>query len=153
MKTVVIGVGNEYRRDDAVGIVLARRLRARGLTKIEVVESSGEGAALMDAWAGADRVFIIDAVQFAGEAGSVRRIAAHEREVPSGFFNYSTHAFSVAESIELARALDQLPASLVIYGVEGRNFAMGQGFSPEVEAVIEEVETRIAAEIAGENDA
>jgi hypothetical protein len=39
----------------------------------------------------------------------------------------------VAEAIELARALGALSRSLVVYGIEGKNFAAGVGLSYEVE--------------------
>jgi hydrogenase maturation protease len=39
----------------------------------------------------------------------------------------------VAEAIELARALSNFPQRLVVYGIEGKNFAAGVGLSAEVE--------------------
>ena len=60
--TVVIGIGNDDRRDDGAGLEVARRLRAIVPESIRVLEESGEAAALMAAWEGADRVVIIDAM-------------------------------------------------------------------------------------------
>ena len=51
----------------------------------------------------------------------------------------STHAFGVAEAIELARALGRLPASLTVYAIEGDRFDVGQELSPEVEAAIDKL--------------
>lgn len=45
----------------------------------------------------------------------------------------------MAEAIELARTLKQLPAKLIIYGIEGKHFAFGMGLSPEVEQATAEV--------------
>lgn len=128
---MVVGLGNPLRRDDAAGILAARRLTqvAPGLS---VLEASGEGAGLMDAWAGRECVYLIDAVRAGGEPGRLHRLDAHEREIPSDFFHYSTHAFSLAEAVELARALGELPARLVIYGIEGCDFGTGEGLSPAV---------------------
>ena len=53
--------------------------------------------------------------------------------------NRSTHAFGVAEALELARALNRLPPCLLIYGIEGKNFAMGTGLSPEVRTAAFEI--------------
>ena len=151
--TLVIGIGNEYRRDDGVGIVIARRFEERDIPRVKVVKSCGEGAFLLESWVDAEQVIVIDAVQQMGQVGTVHRIDAHEEEVPTGFFNYSSHAFSLAESIELARTLARLPPALVIYGVEGQNFTMGLGLSPEVEDNIEALEALILAEINGVPDA
>ncbi|MGO9518171.1 MAG: hydrogenase maturation protease [Candidatus Korobacteraceae bacterium] len=144
---VVIGIGNEYRSDDGVGIVVARRLRERFLSKITVLEESGEGAALIDSWKGAMWVLLVDAVHSGAPAGTIHRFDARAAPIPIGFFHYSTHAFSVAEAIELARSLGQLPPHLVVYGIEGENFAAGLGLSHAVEQAVERVVEHVATEV------
>ncbi|MDZ7364038.1 MAG: hydrogenase maturation protease [candidate division KSB1 bacterium] len=143
---LVIGLGNEYRRDDAAGLIVARRLRERVPNEINIIEQSGEGAVLMEAWKKARRVIIIDAVHSGAAPGSIFRFEAHAQPLPTKFFHYSTHAFSVAEAIELARALKQLPSCLIVYGIEGKNFAAGVGLSAEVEKSTREVVERIRQE-------
>jgi hydrogenase maturation protease len=54
----------------------------------------------------------------------------------------------LAEAIGLARALNQLPNKLVIYGIEGKNFESGAVPSMEVRAAIDEVVGRIKEELA-----
>jgi len=146
---VVIGVGNQYRSDDGVGIVVARRLRERFLTRITVLEESGEGAALIDSWRGATWLMLVDAVRSGAPPGTIHRLDARAAPVPAGFFHYSTHAFSVAEAIELARSLDQLPPHVIVYGIEGDNFAAGVGLSHAVEQAVEAVVERAADEVRG----
>jgi len=138
-RVLVIGVGNDYRHDDAVGLIVARRLREKNLQHVAVREMSGEGTALISAWQGADRVIIIDAVQSGAVPGTIFCFEAHREPISVDFFRYSTHAFGVAEAIETARSLGQLPQSLIIYGIEGRDFSVGEGLSPEVKQAVEEV--------------
>jgi hydrogenase maturation protease len=147
MNALVIGLGNDYRSDDAVGRVVARKLGAESLDGVRILEESGEGAALMDAWQGADFVILIDAVHSGAKPGTIHRVDAHAEEIPRSFFHYSTHAFSVAEAVELARALGQLPQRLVIYGIEGKNFESGIDLSPEIETAAEETARRVKAEL------
>ncbi|MGI0493324.1 hydrogenase maturation protease [Alkalinema pantanalense CENA528] len=142
MQILLIGVGNEFRQDDGVGLLIVRSLRSRlppQLASITTIEASGEGAALMEAWQGFDRVYLFDAVASGAAAGTIHRIAAHQTTVPTAFFHYSTHAFSVAEAVELARSLQQLPPELILWGIEGKDFAMGIGLSTEVEPAIEAI--------------
>ena len=143
---VVIGVGNEYRSDDGAGIAVARRLRTLFPTGVTILEESGEGAALMQGWQGAAWVMLVDAVRSGASPGTIHRLDARAAPMPTGFFHYSTHAFSVAEAVELARSLDQLPAHLVVYGIEGATFAAGVELSPAVEQAVEAVVERIAQE-------
>jgi len=144
---VIIGVGNEYRSDDGVGIAVARRLRALFPTGVTILGESGEGAALIQAWQGATWVMLVDAVRSGAPLGTIHRFDARAASVPTGFFHYSTHAFSVAEAVELARSLDQLPPHLVVYGIESENFAAGVQLSPAVEQAVEAVVERLAVEI------
>jgi hydrogenase maturation protease len=144
---VVIGVGNLYRRDDGVGLLIARQVHAAAVPGVHVREETGEGAALIDAWQGTDRVILCDAVHSGAAPGTIHRLEAHRQPIPAGFFHYSTHAFSVAEAVELARALGQLPLHLVLYGVEGADFTAGVGLSPVVAQVAQEVAHRVLAEV------
>ena len=51
-------------------------------------------------------------------------------------FHRSTHAISVADAIELARAMNKLPKRLIAIGIEGKSFEAGAGLSREVEAAL-----------------
>jgi len=144
---LVLGLGNDYRGDDGVGRVVTRRLREAALPGVVVREASGEGTALMEAWKEADSVILVDAVQSGARPGTIHRLDAHAQSIPAKFFHYSTHAFSVAEAVEMARALGQLPPRLVILGIEGGDFSAGGTLSPEVARAAEEVLALLRQEI------
>jgi hydrogenase maturation protease len=143
-KTLVIGVGNLYRSDDAVGILIARKLKLRASDRVSVQEQSGEGVSLMDTWKDYETVWLVDAVSSGKPAGSIHRLDASKQSIPSRFFSCSTHNFGVAEAIELARTLDQLPRQLNLYGIEGKNFQPGELLSAEVERAMEAVTLEIS---------
>jgi hydrogenase maturation protease len=149
-RILVIGVGNTYRGDDAVGLIVVERLKNRqALNNVTLLEESGEGAALMEAWRGADAVILVDAVSSGSEPGTIHRLDVSQQTIPANFFSYSTHAFGLAEAIEVARALNALPPRLVVYGIEGKNFAPGMGLSPEVEPAASVAIGHIRREIEG----
>jgi hydrogenase maturation protease len=126
---LLIGVGNEYRSDDGLGIYAVREIGRRGIPGVVIAEQNGEGAALMDAWQGYDRVFIVDAINSGGASGSMLRIDALSETIPAHFFHYSSHSFGVIEAIEMARVLNRLPQRLVLYGIEGKQFDVGPGLT------------------------
>ncbi|MGB5106980.1 MAG: hydrogenase maturation protease [Candidatus Zixiibacteriota bacterium] len=138
MKCLVIGIGNPFRRDDGVGVKVAEAIAAANIPDCEVGIQSGEGAALMDCWRDASRVIVIDAVRSRSAPGKIHRIDAAAGHVPSDFFHYSSHAFGLAEAVEMSRALGQLPKSLHVFGIEGQDFAEGVGLSPEIDAAANE---------------
>jgi hydrogenase maturation protease len=141
---LVIGVGNEFRNDDGVGISVARKLKELNLDNVIVIEQSGEGTALMECWSAGEMVFVVDAVSSGANAGTIFRINAQAQTIPANFFNYSTHKFSLAEGVELSRALGELPAHFFIYGIEGKNFSAGEKISEEVRNAMEIVVKEIA---------
>ena len=71
------------------------------------------------------------------------------RPLPAVFSRSSTHSFGVAEAVELARALGRLPARVVVFGIEGRDFTPGEGLSPDVDAAVDEVVRRVTEEAIG----
>jgi hydrogenase maturation protease len=138
-RMLVIGVGNAYRRDDAAGLVIARRLREETGDAIMVHEERGAGADLIDVWQDAAVVILLDAVSSGATPGTIVRFDARAQPLPAPFFRSSTHAVGVAEAIELARALGALPPRLIVYGVEGADFTAGEGLSLDVEKAVQAV--------------
>jgi hydrogenase maturation protease len=136
---LVIGVGNEYRSDDAAGLVVARRLRRLSLGNVTVIEASGEGTDLMESWKGADTVIIVDAASSGAKPGTIHRIDARAQRIPTGLLRYSTHAFSVGEAVELARAMNRLPPRMVVFGIEGERFDEGTVLSRAVQGSVDTV--------------
>lgn len=147
-RVLVIGVGNAARGDDAVGRWVIQRLQGEVGEGVHIQEQSGEGTGLMEAWKDADAVILVDAVQSGGAPGTIFRFDVQEQALPAKFFRYSTHAFSVAEAVELARVLHRLPPRLVVYGIEGQTFAAGVGLSPAVAEAVARVVTQVRREIA-----
>jgi hydrogenase maturation protease len=152
-RVLAVGIGNSMRGDDAAGVEVARRLRARlqgaGAigAGIEVLELEGETLALLDAWQGASAIVLVDAVRSAALPGTLHRFDATSQPLPTRLRgSSSTHAFDVGETIELARALGRLPRQVVLHGVEGSSFGAGAGFSPAVAAAVSSLTEAVLAE-------
>jgi len=136
-QTLVIGIGNPERQDDSIGIVIARKLKEWSPVKLSIVEVSGEATELIDLFGKTSKVIVVDAICSGQEAGCIHCIDATEQPIPADWFSqYSTHDFGLAEAVELARNLEQLPEHLLIIGIEGVLFEMGANLSPEVEDAI-----------------
>jgi len=145
--TLIIGIGNEFRSDDCAGVAVARVLRQMHLPGVNVIEQSGEGTVLMEAMTGADAVYLVDAVSSGARAGTVHRIHAHSEPFPRSFHCYSTHAFGVAQAVNLARTMNILPARFIFIGIEGKNFEQGEHLSSETSSAIQKVTALLSSEI------
>lgn len=152
---LLIGVGNEFRSDDGLGLYVAREFRRRRPDGVQIVEQSGEGTGLMSSWHNMSHVFIIDAIVSGQPSGILYRFDANVGDIPRGILRSSSHTFGVREAIDLARELQQLPVSMFVYGIEGESFDHGVGLSeavvrsvPELIHVIELDMKRLAGSIS-----
>ncbi|MGW6543730.1 hydrogenase maturation protease, partial [Streptomyces massasporeus] len=79
-RIAVIGVGNEFRRDDGVGCAVAARLRERAESRAfpagtVVATCDGDPARLIGLWEGAALAVVVDAAHAEpGHPGLVHRI-------------------------------------------------------------------------------
>ncbi|MBZ0304190.1 MAG: hydrogenase maturation protease [Anaerolineae bacterium] len=142
-----IGVGNIYRGDDGVGPYVAQRLQNLQLPGLVACEASGEGTDLISRWSDFRCVAVVDAVISGAEPGALIELDVRAQPILSSMFATSTHAFGVAEAVEMARILGQLPEYLRIYGIEGASFEHGCGLTQIVEETADQVVQRIAAEV------
>jgi hydrogenase maturation protease len=142
---VVIGVGNAWAGDDAAGLLVARIVRERAPSGLAVIEHEGEPTALLDEWQDAALAIVVDATSGGGRPGEVRVMDATAAPLPAGFTGTSTHAFGLAEAIELGRALGRLPGRLVVVGVEGSRFDAGAEPGAEVAAALEQAADQVLA--------
>jgi hydrogenase maturation protease len=144
----IIGVGNDWRGDDAAGLLVARLLLTEPLSGVTVCESRGEATDLLQLWRDADVVIIIDAIFSEGQPGRIQRFEAKGRALALHFgSSYSTHSWGLAEAVALGSVFQELPRHLIILGIEGRNFEVGQDLTPEVRAAIPEAVREIRTEL------
>jgi len=140
---LVVGLGNSWAGDDAAGVLVAKALRTRLPEGVALIEHEGEPTALIDAWAGKRIAIVVDAIAGEGPPGTLRCFDATNSKLPSSFAGRSTHAFTVAQAIELARSLDRLPERLLVVGIEGGSFeagsALGRPVAEAIEPAVEKV--------------
>jgi hydrogenase maturation protease len=135
-----IGLGNRFRGDDAAGLVCAELLKETCAAG-SVITFEGEPLDLIELWQGAAEVVLVDAVSSGVAPGTIHHFVIGTVPLPANLFQLSSHAYSLGQTIELARALAKLPARLTVYGIEGSSFAMGEELSSEVsKAIIQLVE-------------
>lgn len=149
---LVIGLGNDDRGDDGVGLMAARRVRAAKLPRVAVVEMSLDPAKLMDLWGHAQRVYIVDCSAPAGRPGTIRRFAAEDGPLPALFGTFSSHLLGIEAIIELARAMHCLPYRLTVYAIEGGSFLFQSQPQRIVAKAADEVALDICKDLSGHSD-
>ncbi len=146
----IIGLGNEWRGDDAAGLSAVRRLRDRldriG-ERVQVIEARQAGTDLLDLMNGARVVLLIDAAKSGQPAGTIHCLDASAGPIALNLVCRSTHGVGVAEAIELGRTLGWLPDTVIIYGIEVAETGWGPSLSQPVEEAVEQVVEQIARDV------
>lgn len=142
----VFALGNPYRQDDGVGPWVARHLREAGL---EVFEVTDDLTRLVEGLAGAGEAWLVEAVVSGHPPGTLHVMEVGPEPLPAAFERLSSHTLSLAQALELARALGVLPRRTLIFGIEGQAFRPGEAPSPEVIKTAEQLVQALLKEAAG----
>lgn len=140
--TVVIGLGNEYRRDDGFGPAVVRALRGRLPTTVPVTVAA-DAADLLDGWAGKRLAIVVDLVLMPRPTpGRVHRWIVGDTPGPLG-----GHGIDVAATLALAGVLGTAPGRVVLYAVESSEVGFGTELSPAVRHAVAVTARAVAAEV------
>jgi len=150
LKTAAVCLGSPFRGDDAAGPAVAERLRAAGAT---VLDCADEPTRLLDLWDGLDTLVVVDAVRSGAPPGTMHRVEARDGPLPRDLRLASTHAMGIADALELGRALGRAPRRVVVVGVEGASFGMGEELSPAVAAALDPLAAAALAELESKEEA
>jgi hydrogenase maturation protease len=148
LRTVVVGVGNEFRRDDGAGPEVIARLRAlqpgdASLSGVTLALSDGEPGRMIDLWEGTRVAVVIDAVRDPAMPPGYRYQVAVDALTGVVDGAASSHSIGLGDTVELARVLRRLPARLTVLAVVGRDFGFGTELTAEVAAAVPELVERV----------
>jgi hydrogenase maturation protease len=149
----VIGIGQSLRGDDAAGLAAVRlwekeRSVQDTQTNVQVELEELPGIGLLNLLEGTSFAILVDAVRSAAPPGTIHRLAEHQLESFQSSSG-SAHGWGVAETLTLGRTLfpQQMPAKLLLIGIEAGQLQVGETLSPEVEASLPEVAQLIEQQI------
>ena len=152
MKTLVLGLGNEFYGDDGVGIHVVRKLRSefetkkkrRGQSKkIYFEECSLSGLALLEVIVGYDTLLIVDTVKKANPStGKIHLLKEKDlRYIPGP----SPHYISVPQTLEIGRKLRlKVPSKVKVVAVEAKNmYNLGEGLTEEMNKAVPAIANKV----------
>lgn len=130
MRAVVIGVGNELKADDGIGLVVAKQLQDEGLADKDTMVIPAdvpENYIQPIAKFRPELLVLVDTADFKGKSGEVRAIK--DDEISKVFTN--THSVPLILFIEAIKK--QVPKTKTIFiGIQPKQLAFGKPMSPEV---------------------
>jgi hydrogenase maturation protease len=138
VKTLIIGYGNQSRRDDGVGWFVLEQLAALKLPGVEF-----ETAHQLEIEA-AETISRYDAVIFVDAAIPEAPAAIQRSEVTPNFQSHAVaHYLTPADVLALCQTLYHWQPKAVLYSIRGKDFNFGTELTPEVEQAAREVVKQI----------
>lgn len=148
MQTRVLCLGNDLLADDALGPLVAQRLRQLALPGVEVLETAETGFYLLDLLLNCTSLLVVDTIVSGSfPPGTVRLL--HEDEVTS-VPGTSPHYVGLFEALAVGRQLQlSMPESVTLLVVEASDcLTVGGAMHPAVESAIARVVERARAFVA-----
>lgn len=133
---LVLAVGNQLLSDDGAGMVLLEEVSRGGAWegRVEFVDGGTQGLALLGRLAGREAVIVLDAIALGAAPGALHFL---EFPFPHGVCGATTaHEANALELLRFAALLDQLPARVVVAGIEPATLTTGIGLSDAVSASV-----------------
>lgn len=135
-----VGLGSPH-GDDRAGWEVADRLAAV-VVDPRTVRQAAVPTDLFDGLDDCDRLVVCDACRSGDRPGTAtRRIWPLETTLP--LRSSGTHAFGLVDVLRMAETLGRLPREVVVWTIEGRDFAPGSLPSADVSRAIVEVAERL----------
>ena len=142
MKIVLVGLGHEMHGDDEIGLEIVRRWSAEhkkeysGL-EVQTILLESPGINLLGSIAGLDAAILVAAVRSGAPQGTVQILKNEALSAWEGSGS-KKGGWGAAETLSLGRQLapEDLPEKLILIGIEGAAFGLGEGLSPAVRAAI-----------------
>ncbi|WP_131795000.1 hydrogenase maturation protease [Fluoribacter gormanii] len=146
----VLGIGSPF-GDDQAGWKVAAELKQQIVIHPHIapnllIESHDRpGVRLIELIRGFNTIFIVDAVKSDSAIGTIHRFdrdALLDSEP-----RFSTHGISILQALQLANALNELPANLLFYGIEIDAISLDETLSAHVEQAIKDLTRLLLNEI------
>ena len=145
---VVIGVGNEFRRDDGAGPAVLASLRDRVPPGVDLVLTDGEPTRLIEAWTGAAVAVVIDAVRAnPSRPGRMHRFVM-DRPMVGTARAASWHGFGLDDAVSLGSRPGPMPGRLIVHAIEAADLTQGTGLTPPVAAAVDDVARAVLSDLA-----
>jgi hydrogenase 3 maturation protease len=134
-KIAVLGVGNDLRTDDGLGLAIVDGLKNIDDSHIliENVGSVPEAFASNLADFGAERVIMVDAADMQKTPGHIELVT--KRRI--GGITISTHRMPL--SLLMQYLEDRTGAHTILIGIQPKSIDFGEGLTPEIQTVTEKI--------------
>ncbi len=152
MKTLIFGAGNLLLSDEGFGVHCIRYLEAHYdfPPEVELYDGGTLGIMVSHKFEEADRVYLVDVVDVAGEAGEVHRYEKEDIMLNRLPIKLSPHQIGIQEMLMVCEMRDRCPDSITVLGVVPASLDAGNELSPPLRKSLEKVALFLVEELRRE---
>ncbi|MBM7556348.1 hydrogenase maturation protease [Halanaerobacter jeridensis] len=128
-KVTIIGLGNILMSDDGLGATVIKQLKQETWSReILIVDCGTCPLVYLEQLSTSQHVIVIDAIKKGKPAGTIYHfnLAKHRSK---NRLKRTTHNYSLPQVIALAREINNLPHTVIYYGIEPANLNLGTELS------------------------
>ncbi|GFO56506.1 membrane protein [Geomonas sp. Red276] len=148
MNVLVMGIGNLLLQDEGAGVRVVEEFGRRFLPipGVHVLDGGTSGIELLSYLSGRDALILLDVVRGGLPAGAVSR---YEGDAVPALFQQkiSPHQLGISDLLATARLMGELPAKVVLFGIEPCSIETGVELTPKVAESVSLVAELVAAEL------
>jgi hydrogenase maturation protease len=135
---LIICLGNPLMRDEGIGIYLASELSSHlaGNPDVEVLDLGTGGLSVIHAITGRKKIVFVDCAVMGQAPGTMLRFTPEQVCSKKVRMRYSLHEGDLLNTLELSRNLGECPDNIVIFGIEPKEIAQGEGLTSELQSNI-----------------
>lgn len=145
-RTLILGLGNTLMTDEALGVIVIRRLQAEGgLGDVGLLDGGTLSFTLAGPIGDSPRLIVVDAAIMGEPPGTVRVFEGEAMDRQLSGVGKSVHEVSLMDLMDMARITASLPQRRTLVGVEPAVIEWGEELSPAVAAAVPEAMARVRA--------
>jgi hydrogenase maturation protease len=145
-RKIILGLGNILNKDEGLGVHCLQPLRERlkDFPAIDILDGGVLGLDLLPLVESCSHLLILDAVDARKPPGTIVELG--REEIPLfAQVKLSWHQVTFQEVLQFAGVRGRLPGHLHLVGAQPADISIGDGLSPEIEAVLPEIADRAMA--------
>ncbi len=148
---VVLGVGNTILTDDGIGVVVVRELAEAAerdgadAERVAYHDGGTIGLALLPLIENAGGVILVDAANFGGSLGEVRRFEGDDMDALLRVNRSTPHEIAVSDLIQTAELIGTKPTRRALVAIQAGELGLGAEPQAEVLAAVPRARGEVAA--------
>lgn len=135
-EVLVVGIGNILMQDDGVGVHLISKLKEEPIPSyIELMDGGTGGFELIDLMEGYKKIFVLDAVDFGAEAGSIV-VFTPDKVIDKSFNSrHSLHGYNLMTILSVAHAIGKR-FNIKVVGIQPKSTNIGNMLTDTVRSIV-----------------